>query len=92
MIEGQTGDRREAPKWRGILQIVVIAAVILAAILLARAPRQEYLELDSEAGQTGRRTDGRGHAASNDQRLAQRGADGHRDHAWQRDRDPGSVR
>ncbi len=53
MIEGRTGDRREAPKWRGILQIVVIAAVILAAILLARAPRQEFLELDSEAGRRG---------------------------------------
>ena len=50
MIEGQTQEGREVPKWRGILQLVVIAAVILAAILLARAPRQEFLELDSEAG------------------------------------------
>lgn len=48
-----TDGRPEVPKWRGILQLAVIAAAILAAILLARAPRQEFLELDSEAGHAG---------------------------------------
>ena len=48
-MEAHTNEGREAPKWRGILQLVVIAAVVLAAILLARAPRQEFLELDPEA-------------------------------------------
>ena len=44
-------EAREAPRWRGVLQLAVIAAVILAAIFLARAPRQEFLELDSSASQ-----------------------------------------
>lgn len=50
MAEGGTGDA-QTPRWRGIVQLVVIAAVVLAAIFLARAPRQEFLELDSSAGQ-----------------------------------------
>ncbi len=51
MAEANPEDTREAPRWRGIVQLAVIAAVILAAIFLARAPQQEFLELDSSASQ-----------------------------------------
>lgn len=51
MAEAQTGDTRNGTRWRGWLQLAVIAAVILAAIFLARAPQQEFLELDSSASQ-----------------------------------------
>ena len=51
VAEGQTDDRPDEPKWRGLLQLVVIAVVIVAAVFLARAPRQEFLELDAGVGQ-----------------------------------------
>lgn len=51
MAETTAEGAREAPRWRGILQLAVIAAVILAAVFLARAPQQEFLELDSSASQ-----------------------------------------
>ena len=51
MAETKTDNPRDGAKWRGVLQLAVIAAVILAAIFLARAPQQEFLELDSSASQ-----------------------------------------
>lgn len=41
-------EAQDTPKWRGIVQLAVIVAVVLAAIFLARAPQQEFLELDSD--------------------------------------------
>ncbi|MDE0693781.1 MAG: hypothetical protein OXI55_16270 [Gammaproteobacteria bacterium] len=41
-------EAQDAPKWRGIVQLAVVVAVVLAAILLATAPQQEFLELDSD--------------------------------------------
>ena len=51
MAETTTEDTRGGATWRGVLQLAVIAAVILAAIFLARAPQQDFLELDSSASQ-----------------------------------------
>ena len=50
MAESEVGDQDagQQPRWRGILQLAIIVAVILAAIFFARAPSREFLELDSE--------------------------------------------
>ena len=53
MTEGDSGTTRGLSKWRGVLQLLVIAAIILAAIFLARAPQQEFLKLDSETSRLG---------------------------------------
>lgn len=41
-------DSGQQQRWRGILQLATIVAVILAAIFFARAPSREFLELDPE--------------------------------------------
>ena len=46
--DGQVTDSGEQPRWRGILQLAVIVAAILAAIFFARAPSREFLEIDPE--------------------------------------------
>ena len=43
---------QEAPRWKGILQLAVIVLVIAAAIFFARAPSQEFLELEPGGGLT----------------------------------------
>lgn len=48
----ETKNAGEAPKWKGILQLVVIVLVIVAAIWFARAPSREFLELGSGGGLT----------------------------------------
>ena len=48
----ETKDMREAPKWKGILQLAVIVIAIVAAIFFARAPSREFLELESGGGLT----------------------------------------
>lgn len=50
MAESDVGnqDSGQRQRWRGILQLAIIVAVILAAILFARAPSREFLELDPE--------------------------------------------
>ena len=53
MTEGDPNSSRGLSKWRGVLQLVIIAAIILAAIFLARAPQQEFLKLDSETSRLG---------------------------------------
>ena len=45
------GDTGQQPRWRGFLQLAVIVAVILAAILFARAPSREFLQIDPELAQ-----------------------------------------
>ena len=45
---GETGQQ---PRWRGILQLAVIVAAILAAIFFARAPSREFLEIDPNLAQ-----------------------------------------
>ena len=45
------GDTGQQPRWRGVLQLAVIVAVILAAILFARAPSREFLQIDPELAQ-----------------------------------------
>ena len=45
------GDTGQQPRWRGILQLAVILAVILAAIFFARAPSREFLQIDPELAQ-----------------------------------------
>ena len=44
-----TGDAAEEPRWRGVLRMAAILAVVLAAVLLARAPEPEFLEPESAA-------------------------------------------
>lgn len=49
MSDSDAEDRDSAtPRWRGIAQLGVIVAVILAAIFFARAPSREFLEIDPE--------------------------------------------
>ena len=47
-VQGDTGQQ---PRWRGFLQLAVIVAVVLAAILFARAPSREFLQIDPELAQ-----------------------------------------
>ena len=48
MAEAQHEETQEPKKWRGILQLLIIAAIVIAAIFLARAPQQDFLELNVE--------------------------------------------
>lgn len=43
--DGEVGAPRGAQRWRGILQLAVVVAVIAAGIFFARAPTREYREL-----------------------------------------------
>ena len=39
-------DAGQQSRWRGLLQLAIVVAVILAAIFFARAPSREFLEID----------------------------------------------
>ena len=41
-------DAGQQPRWRGIVQLAIILAVIAAAIYFARAPSREFLQIDPE--------------------------------------------
>lgn len=47
-----TATGQEAPRWKGILQLAIIVLIIAVAIFFARAPSQEFLELESGGGLT----------------------------------------